>query len=65
MVVLKEGQANEKGINRNGLTPQLFWRPHGESNPGYRRERPIKSVFHLILHAFKVVESRLWEPKAV
>ena len=35
------GQAFRKGDHRGGEPPFVFWRPHGESNPGYRRERPV------------------------
>ena len=41
-----------------------YWRPHGDSNSGYRRERPKQSVFHdfiglyIRLKPFTGVESR-------
>jgi len=43
----------------------IYWRPHGESNPGYRRERPFKSAFHPILLNYLCLKSRLGEVKAV
>jgi hypothetical protein len=35
-------QLNKKscGIHHNIL--KLLWRPHGDSNPGYRRERQVR-----------------------
>jgi hypothetical protein len=27
------------------LYPELSWRPHGDSNPGYRREREVNTYF--------------------
>jgi len=41
---------------------KLFWF-HGELNLGFRRERPIKSVINLILHAFKAVYGNQKPPK--
>ena len=48
--------------------PKAFifkWRPQGDSNPCRRRERPTESVFHPILQAFSVLESRREPSKAV
>jgi hypothetical protein len=34
---------------------KFVWQSQGELNPYFRREKPIRSVFHLILHPLKAV----------
>ncbi len=51
-----------------GLTPKnksSWCSEYRESNPGYRRERPIKSVFHQILLNFSTIKISLMALKAV
>ena len=32
---------NENGLHVEQCKPFFIWRPHGDSNPGYRRERAM------------------------
>ena len=47
-----------------GKSTNDFW-SQGDSNPRYRRESPINSVFRLILLPFSIVKIRLRELKSV
>jgi hypothetical protein len=38
-------QSKEKELPRNsGITPEFDWRPQGDSNPRYRRERADQAL---------------------
>ena len=48
-------RGKKRGVSQ--LTPpKLFWRPHGESNPGYRRERKPYEPRELVLRIESILK---------